>query len=396
MNIFENLLSNTSLFKNRDVLRHTYTPDNLPHREEQINQLALLLSPLLRGGTPSNIFIYGKTGTGKTATVSFVGRQLEEASRKAKQNVVVHHINCEIVDTAYRVLASLARRFGSHVPMTGWPTDQVYDEVKSVLEKNRARVLVVLDEIDKLVKKAEEALYGLTRINSELSNSSISLVGISNNLKFKEHLDARIISSLSEEEVVFPPYNAEQLEDILRQRAELAFKEGVVEEGVIQLCAAIGAQEHGDARRALDLLRVSAEIAEREGDTKVRVEHVKKAILPVHSKLLLYGMSLLSDVSGKFTTGEVYCVYKKLCGKVGVDPITQRRVSDLISELDMLGIVNSVVISKGRYGRTREMRLEADSRQLREALERDYRLQSLKEVANNFRKTNLESWIWSG
>jgi len=410
MNIFENLLSNSSIFKNRDVLRHSYTPEYLPHREEQIDQLALLLSPLLKGGTPSNIFIYGKTGTGKTATVSFVGRQLEEASRKAKQNVVVHHINCEIVDTAYRVLASLARKFGSHVPMTGWPTDQVYDEVKSVLEKNRARVLVVLDEIDKLVKKAEEALYGLTRINSELSNSSISLVGISNNLKFKEHLDARILSSLSEEEVVFPPYNAEQLEDILRQRAELAFEDGVLEEGVIQLCAAIAAQEHGDARKALDLLRVSAEIAEREGDTRVRVEHVKKAVrkietdymietvrtLPVHSKLLLYSMSLLSDVAEKFTTGEVYCVYKKLCGKVGVDPLTQRRISDLISELDMLGIVNSVVISKGRYGRTREMRLEADSKHLRGALERDYRLQSLKEVANNFRKTNLERWIWSG
>ncbi|WP_202320004.1 ORC1-type DNA replication protein [Archaeoglobus neptunius] len=400
MNIFENLLSVVNIFKNRDVLRHSYNPEKLPHREEQINQLALLLSPLLRGGTPSNIFIYGKTGTGKTATVKFVGRQLEEASKKAKQNVVVHYINCEIVDTAYRVLASIARKFGSNVPMTGWPTDQVYDEVKKVLERKRARVLIILDEIDKLVKKAEEALYGLTRINSELENSSISLIGISNNLKFKNFLDARVLSSLSEEEIVFPPYNAGQLEDILMQRAKMAFEDGVLEEGVIQLCAAYAAQEHGDARKALDLLRVSAEIAERERDTKVRVEHVKKArrkietdyvietvrTLPIHSKILLYSMALISETSEKFTTGEVYCVYKKLCNRVGVDSLTQRRISDLISELDMLGVVNSVIISKGRYGRTREMKLETDDKALRRVLEEDYRLQSLKNYEGELRK----------
>ncbi len=208
------------------------------------------------------------------------------------------------------------------------------------------------------------------------------------------------MSSLSEEEIVFPPYNAEQLEDILQQRAKLAFEDGVLEEGVIQLCAAIAAQEHGDARKALDLLRVSAEIAERERDSMVRVEHVKKAVkkietdymietvrtLPIHSKILLYSMSLISENTPKFTTGEVYCVYKKLCSKVGVDPLTQRRISDLISELDMLGVLNSVVISKGRYGRTREMKLEADEKTLRRALEEDYRLQNLKKYEGELKK----------
>ncbi len=400
MNIFDNLLSTTDIFKNRDVLRHSYTPESLPHREEQINQLAMLLSPALKGGTPSNIFIYGKTGTGKTATVKFVGKQLEEASRKVKADVVVHYINCEIVDTAYRVLASIARKFGKNVPMTGWPTDQVYEEVRKAIDESDIRLIIVLDEIDKLAKKAEEALYSLTRMNSDLSTAKISLIGISNNLKFKSFLDARILSSLSEEEIVFPPYNAEQLEDILRQRAQLAFNDGVLEDGVIELCAAIAAQEHGDARKALDLLRVSAEIAERERDSKVRVEHVRKAVkkietdymvetvrtLPIHSKILLYGMILLSETMNKFTTGEVYCMYKKLCGKVGIDALTQRRISDLISELDMLGIVNSVVISKGRYGRTREMKIEGDVTSLKRVLAEDYRLQTLKKYDDELKK----------
>ncbi len=399
MNIFDNFLTSDAICKNRDVLRHSYTPDYLPHREKQINQLAYLLSPALRGETPSNIFIYGKTGTGKTATVKFIAKQLENASLKTNSNVVVHYINCEIVDTAYRVLASIARKLGRNVPMTGWPTDQVYEEVKRGVDGRDSVLVVILDEVDRLVKKADEALYSLTRINSELERAKVSLIGISNNLKFKSFLDARIISSLSEEEVVFPPYNAEQLEDILRQRAEMAFKEGVLEDGVIQLCAAIAAQEHGDARKALDLLRVSGEIAEKEGSSKVKIEHVKKAVkkietdymietvrtLPIHSKILLYATTLLSEQVEKFTTGELYCLYKKLCGRVGVDFLTQRRISDLISELDMLGIINSTIISKGRYGRTREIKLGTDPNSLKKVLEEDYRLQILKKYEGDIR-----------
>ncbi|MCS7143882.1 MAG: ORC1-type DNA replication protein [Archaeoglobaceae archaeon] len=400
MNLFDNLLNSIGLFKNRDVLRHSYTPESLPHREEQIQQLVELLSPLLKGGTPSNIFIYGKTGTGKTATVKFVIKNLEDISMKMKANILVLYLNCEIIDTAYRVLASLARKLGKNVPMTGWPTDQVYEEVKSAIESKGIKMVIVLDEIDKLVKRAEEALYSLTRMNSDLSTARVSLIGISNNLKFKSFLDARILSSLSEEELVFPPYNAEQLEDILRQRAELAFTEGALEDGVIQLCSAIAAQENGDARKALDLLRVSAEIAEREKDNKVRIKHVRKAVkkietdymietvrtLPLHTKILLYSMALIAENSDKFTTGEVYCVYKKLCGKVCIEALTQRRVSDLLSELDSLGIINSIVVSKGRYGRTREIKIESDIEALKKALEEDYRLQDLKKFEEETRK----------
>ncbi|MCS7118735.1 MAG: ORC1-type DNA replication protein [Archaeoglobaceae archaeon] len=400
MNIFDNFLSSVCIFKNRDVLRHSYTPENLPHREEQIKQLVELLSPLLKGGTPSNIFIYGKTGTGKTATVKLVMKNLEEVSKKVDARVVVQYLNCEIIDTAYRVLATIARKLGRNVPMTGWPTDQVYEEVKSTVESKGAKMVIVLDEIDKLVKRAEEALYSLTRINADLSNARICLIGISNNLKFKNFLDARVLSSLSEEELVFPPYNAEQLEDILRQRTKIAFNDGVLEDGVIQLCSAIAAQEHGDARKALDLLRVSAEIAEREGDNKVRIKHVRKAVkkietdymletvrtLPLQTKILLYSMTLLAENMEKFTTGEVYCVYKRLCSKISVEALTQRRVSDLLSELDSLGIINSIVISKGRYGRTREMKIDSDVEALKKALEEDYRLQELKKYEEETRK----------
>jgi cell division control protein 6 len=377
----------------------------LPHRKTQIEELATILVSALKGETPSNVLIYGKTGTGKTATVKFVGKELEKYSFKTNARCYMHYLNCEIIDTQYRVLATLAKVLGRNVPMTGWPTDQVYEEVRTAIDERKQTIIIVLDEIDKLVKKGDDVLYSLSRINSELKNAKVSLIGITNDLKFKGFLDPRVISSLSEEEIIFPPYNADQLQDILRQRAEIAFYENVLDEEVIPYCSALAAQEHGDARKALDLLRVSGEIAERDGDEVVTKEHVRRAVkkierdhvvevvrtLPTQTKILLYSMILLYSIGRrKFTTGEVYTVYKSLCKKIGIDVLTQRRISDLISELDMLGILNSIIISKGRYGRTREIKLDIPVEDVKKVILEDYRLQLLSRAENMIRSTTLD------
>jgi cell division control protein 6 len=401
-NVFEAILTSPKIFCNRDVLRHSYTPEYLPHRKDQIESLASTLVPALKGETPSNVLIYGKTGTGKTATVKFVGKELETISRKMNVRSHLHYLNCELIDTQYRVLATLAKVLGKSVPMTGWPTDQVYEEVKNAIDERDQTIIIVLDEIDKLVRKGDEVLYNLSRINSELQQARVSIIGISNDLKFKNFLDPRVISSLSEEEIVFPPYNAEQLQDILQQRAGLAFNDNVLDDEVIPFCAALAAQEHGDARKALDLLRVSGEIAEKENAEKVTKEHVKKAVkkiemdhvievvrtLPTQNKVLLFSMILFTEAEmRKFTTGEVYTVYKSLCKKVGIDALTQRRISDLIAELDMLGIINSIIISKGRYGRTREIKLDVPIEPVKETLLEDYRLEMLASIERDIKSS---------
>ncbi len=374
--IFEKYLHARKIFKNKEVLRHSYTPKELPHRHKQIDDLAHILVPVLRGETPSNVFVYGKTGTGKTVTVKFVTEELKKISQKYNIPVEVIYINCEIIDTHYRVLARIVNHFkeesGIEVPpLVGWPTDEVYAKLKEVIDAKERFVIIVLDEIDKLIKKSgDDILYSLTRINSELTRAKVSIIGISNDLKFKEYLDARVLSSLSEEEVVFPPYDANQLRDILMQRAKEAFYEGVLDDAVVPpLCAALAAREHGDARRALDLLRVAGEIAEREGASKVTERHVWKAqekieqdtmeevikTLPLHSKVLLYAIVMLDENGGDLpaNTGEVYSIYKMLCDSLDIEPLTQRRVSDLINELDMLGIINAKVVSKGATGEQR-------------------------------------------
>jgi cell division control protein 6 len=391
--IFESLMTREPLFSSKEVLRHSYTPEELPHRHNEIRQLAMILSSALRTEESSNILIYGKSGTGKTIVSKFVCKELENTAKRLKIPVKTAYINCEITDTQYRVLQNLTECFGEKVPFTGWPTDKVYRTFLKSVDKENQGIVIILDEIDRLVQKSgDDIIYNLTRINSELKKARVSIIGISNDLKFKDYLDARVQSSLSEESVVFKPYNARQLEDILNQRATLAFKPDVLDEYIMPLCAALAAREHGDARKALDLLRVAGEIAERESEIRINEKHVRKAkdrieadsiveavrTLPTQSKVLLYSIILLEERKHRLiTTGDVYELYSNLCNKTGLDILTQRRISDLLSELDLMGIIDSAVVSKGRYGRTRQIHLVVPLVGIRIVLEDDIRLNGL-------------------
>jgi len=370
-----NSFSENKIFNNKLVLQNNYSPEIIPHRDEQIKQIASILAPSLRGEKTSNLFVYGQTGTGKTLSVQFVRDELLKRSKDSDKILKIEYINCKlkkVADTEYRILAELVKKLGGEVPATGIPTGQVYNKFIELLEKENQLIIIILDEIDQAVKKiSDNFLYNLTRLNSELSKTQIGLVGISNDLNFLDSLDPRVRSSLSEEEIVFPPYNALQLQEILNKRAEIAFRKNVMEEGVIAKCAAYAAREHGDARRALDLLRIAGELAEREGKEKVTLKHVDVAndkmdrdklldsiqCAPKQLQLVLYSIINLSENknSEKIFTGDIYNLYQQFCQKTRTEILTQRRVSDLIAEADMMGIINASVISKGRHGRTREI-----------------------------------------
>ena len=395
-NLFDSLMGDGKIFTNREVLRPTYVPENLPHRKKQIRGLADTLSPALKGGTPSNIVIYGKTGTGKTATVKYVSKELEEMAGKRDSKCIMLYINGEVFDTQYRIFAYLARTFNQQIPMIGWPTDMVYSEFKTAVDTEDRCVIAVLDEVDRLAGKGEGALYNLSRINSELNHAKVSMIGISNDLTFTDLLDQRVKSSLGEEEIIFPPYNANQLQDILGERAEIAFNESTLDDSVIPLCAAFAAQEHGDARRALDLLRVSGEIAERTGSERVTEEHVRLAgkkieanrivevvkTLPLQSKIVLSSVLQLHRERNKsrFSSGEVYNMYRKLCGHLAMEALTQRRVTDLVSELDILGLINAAIVNRGRYGRTKEISLSVPTDSVQPVLFEDYKLKAISNI----------------
>ena len=374
-NVFDTLPGEGRTFRNREVLSSTYIPEDFPHRNAEIDQVARILRPALEGARPSNILIYGQTGTGKTAVAQHIRRQLE--AKVGSQGGAIHtaYINCKQVNTPYGILANIGQTYTTDwedtIPHTGWRLEQVYTALCRKAEEAGSIAIVVLDEVDALVKKSgDEVLYHLTDINSDLDTARMSLIGISNDTQFTTFLDPRVKSRLGEESLVFPPYNAVQLRDILYQRAEQAFHEGALDPQVISLCASRAAQEHGDARKALDLLRIAAEMAERDSAQRVTIDYVSRAEnmmeqdqvrkvvlqLPLQHKAVLVAILANEAQSSRLerqTTGDVYDTYGRVCQRFELDALTQRRIGDIISELDMQGLISARVVSLGRHGRTR-------------------------------------------
>jgi cell division control protein 6 len=389
--VFDSVLKTEStLFKgSREILRESYVPPRLPHREHQIRQVAEVLAPALRGEVPSNLVIYGKIGTGKTAVVQQVRNELQRRP-EAEKRVTFVGVNCGNIDTPYSLLQTIGSAFATReadrIP-TGWSLDRVQAQMRSLMDAKGGTQIVILDEIDRLVQRSGDGvLYTLSQLNVELEKARLTLVGISNDLKFTNTLDARVRSRLNEEKILFPPYDSTQLQDILRDRAREVFRDGVVDAGVIERCAAYAALENGDARRALGLLRLAAELAERDKSRRINSDHVVRAksrleldiiveccrTLPPHCKVLLYAiLQAFERRRGGVLTGEVYEGYSRLSQRLGLQPLHARSISNYLSELETLGLIRATIVSRGRGGRTREIFVDVPLNETMPALEQD-------------------------
>ena len=366
--------SGKSLITNREILHFTYIPDAIPHRNTEQEQITQTLIPILKHSRPSNLLVYGKPGTGKTLVVKKILSQIQKRVEKTNFPIKLVYANSKEETTLYGLLVSFGRELGlgeKELPSTGLAISEVFKRLLKTIEENHYNVVFVIDEIDHLVhlvsKTGNDVLYQLTRANERLKKATLALVGISNDLTFKERLDPRVISSLGEEEIVFTNYTVEQLKKILEDRIQLAFIKDAVEESSLNLCAAMAGREHGDARRAIDLLRVAGEIAEREQSNIVKEEHVRKASqkieedkettalrsYPLHEKLLIIAVMKASG----FSTGEIYTAYKSLCKVIRQKELTQRRITQMLSDVELSGIITGKIIHQGIHGRTKKYKL---------------------------------------
>jgi cell division control protein 6 len=392
--LLDGVESGKSIIKNRKVLHFSYLPELILHRNEELEKVTQSLSPILKQSRPSNLIVYGKPGTGKTLVVKKILNKIQQRVEKSKFPIKLIYSNAKDETTLYGLLVSIGRQLDldeKEIPPTGLSTSEIFKRLLKSIDKNQYNIVFVIDEIDYLAhlisKTGKDIMYQLTRANERLKNGSLTIVGISNDLTFKERLDPRVISSLSEEEIVFTNYSVDQLKEILRERIKDAFMEGAVEDSALNLCAAMAGREHGDARRAIDLLRVAGEIAERGQASKVTEEHIRIASTkieedkettalqsyPLHEKLLIVAVMKASGLS----TGEIYTAYKTLCKAIRQKELTQRRVTQMLSEIEMSGIISGRIVHQGIHGRTKKFTLTISSDTVKETFKSEATLEDI-------------------
>ena len=395
-NVFEQILEKETVFKDRNLITPHYTPRELPFREAQIKEISEILSGLINSLKVNNLFLYGKTGTGKTSTVRHVISDLLDYANKKDSKINAIYINCRNHSTKYRALLKCLKELYPNENFLGFSAGFVHEKLIDYIKENKNSVAVVLDEIDKL-KELDDLVYALTRANDEFEKGSISVIGISNNLMFKDRLDPRTKSSLCEKEIVFSPYNAEELKEILIQRVKLAFKENTVSDSAINLASAIAAKESGDARTALMLLLRAGEISDKKEKKTVSEEEIfeaKKSVeeeiifsmistLPSQEQLVLLSIAELSlkktgitNLSGEqekglMFSGEVYEKYQKLAKNLGENVVSTRWYRQYISELEMYGLIHTTNSGPGQRGQTRLIKLGFDAEKIKNVLEKE-------------------------
>lgn len=377
-----------TLIKNREILHFTYLPDMIFHRDSEQALVTQSLMPILKHSRPSNLLVYGKPGTGKTLVIKKILSKIQTRVEKSNFPIKLVYVNSKEETTLYQLLVSFGRQLGLNekdIPSTGLSISEVFKRILKTIDGEKLNAVFVIDEIDflaDLVKKTgKDILYQLTRANERLAQGSLTFVGISNDLTFKERLDPRVLSTLGEEEIVFTTYSVEQIKKILEGRIDQAFVKGAVENSALNLCSALAGREHGDARRAIDLLRVAGELAEREQKTTITEKHIQLArnkieenkevtalqSFPLHEKLLI----IAAMKSSELATGEIYTVYKTLCTAVRQHELTQRRVTQMLSEIELSGIISGRIVYQGIHGNTKKYKLTIPRETVKETFKDD-------------------------
>lgn len=392
------------IFEREEVLREEYRPDELPERADEMEDLHMSLAPAARGVGANNVFLHGKAGQGKTAAAK---TKLAELQRHAEEEsdhleLTTAYISCESHDlsTSYKAASRIYQVLTGDERPTGYATDVVMDMMFEAMNDIGGTIIIVLDEIDTL-DDDDRILYSLPRARAQgyvEDHVFPSVIGISNDLQWRDNLSPKVKSSLYDDAVLFPPYDATQLRQILYRRASKAFREtelvsiengitptrqdeqivevdnsgqeyqfrsDVLTDEVIPLVAALSAQDTGDARQAIKYLRKAGELTDKQQSEQVTTAQVREARalvereavveamreMTVQSHLALAALTVL-ELAGETPARAkpAYQMYGEITSEVRSETLGERRFKDHLRELDMQGIADGQKVTAGSIG----------------------------------------------
>lgn len=341
-------------------------------RDRELREISAHFGPVLRNDHPVHLALWGKTGTGKTLTMMFFLTLLTELCQKRRIPLRHVHLDLATPRPCFRALNDLACLLNaSKRYQKGISLDELMLRIEDALQGYRGYLVLFIDEVDNVRLERDTFLAFLVRRLPQRIPAKLILTFASNRLDWSNHLDPRVQSFLKVNELIFNPYDAEDLKRILAIRVEKALRAGALQEGVIEKIAALASREHGDARKAVGLLAKSAYLAEKQSKPTIDLSMVDAAAeeieqdryttmmrnAPPHLQAALAATIEASRTAGTrvFTTGEAYTAYQAFCARAGLKPLGGRAFGDLLSELDMYSFISCRVISRGRFGRSREM-----------------------------------------
>jgi cell division control protein 6 len=401
--IFPKLCAKPTVFKNTEILRKGHHPCSLQevlHRDGVIIQYSTFLKDAMFGIVPDNILIYGTFGVGKTMLTKLITSELVHAVNQAGRKIIVIYIYCGTMNALSQIMRYINQTLFESIPnltkkVMGGSNAKNFEYFFELVNQSDVPIVIIFDEIDKL--KDPNVINEFSRIKEcGFTKNNVCVIGITNDTNFYTNLDGRTKSVIGQHELFIKPYNAEELAGILEARAKVAFVDGALDRVVIPICSAFGAQDNGDARLALDLLRVAGELADERGNSiieeidartaKNRIELNRQlevvGSLPTQTKAVLFAsVYKYEQVGANVEATDVYTAYSQICKIINLDPVTQRRVNDYLGELNVLGILSVNKISRGRKrGVYNAVKPLVGVYPVEDIILRDFRFEGLKNV----------------
>ena len=340
-------------------------------REKQISRIIAHLTPILDGSHPPAALVFGPTGSGKTVTLIHVLSTFQRVAEKKGIKFRYSYIDLTSPKTFFGALneVAIALNSSNRKYRKGIAIDHMQSRIVEGIGAFDGSLCLLIDEADNLRPNADGLLTFLGKTLPRKVSCRLMMILLTNRLDWDKALDPRILSFLKKTDILFEPYDALDLLEILTLRVEKALDTEKVDPVALKKVAALASRETGDARKAVELLAKAVTVAEETTGhlTEIEVDIAEQRLeidktvaliraLAVQQKLALQACyQSLSNGFKRVSTGQTYEAYSGICDKEQVRPLTQRRFSDIIGFLDLYGLINASVISKGRYGSTRDI-----------------------------------------